>query len=226
MRDNSVFESQNETEIKNEFDTIDSEIKNQLDKIINYFPKYQNIMYRVFTTSQNLSCEINFIKKEIFDDILVIYHHEVLKYITYIITNIQQKYKSNYFLALPDFIDLIYQNAFYDIFSVKFQELEFVNPEKITENHLLIFNLIIYAEHIKYKLYSDFETKNLSNQSIKNTLEKRKNNSLLRINVCCNLLENHQRITDANYDYLNIIDKYKFFTKDNEYTEKFFKDIN
>ena len=53
---------------------------------------------------------------------MIYYHEEVMKNIVYIIDTIQQKYTFAYFLALPDFIDLIYQNAFYDIFAVKFQD--------------------------------------------------------------------------------------------------------
>ena len=79
-------------------------------------------------------------------------------------------------MAIADFIDLVYQNAFYDIFATKFQELELIEPEKIKEAHLNIFNLIIYVEHIKYKLYEELESKAPKNQAVLNTLKKRKSN--------------------------------------------------
>jgi hypothetical protein len=131
-----------------------------------------------------------------------------------------------YFLALCDFIDLVYQNSFYDIFAVKFQELEIINPEKITERHLLIFNLIIYVEHIKFKLYEQFESKTLNNNAVKNTLNKRKNNSLFRINVCINIIDDYPKINDTEYDHTKIINKYSIFARNPEFTDKFFKEIN
>lgn len=203
-----------------------SNIKNACEQIVSFFPEYQNTMYKVFTTSQNLANKINQIKKTIFDEILITYHEELMENILYIIDLIQQKYTSSYLLAIPDFIDLIYQNAFYDIFSTKLQELEICEPEKIKEAHLKIFNLIVYVEHIKYKLYEQYEDKALNNNAILNTLKKRKTNSLLRINVCVNLLEPHHVISDQEYNYINVIDKYGIFSKMPDFDDKFFKEIN
>lgn len=206
--------------------TPENKIKNACDSIVNFFPQYQNVMYKVFTTNQNLSNEINNIKKIIFDNILVVFYEESLEYIEYIIESIKQKYTSVYSLAIPDFIDLIYQNAFYDIFSAKFQELEIKQPDKITNEHLKIFNLIIYAEHIKYMLYEEYKNKTSStNTTIMNTFEKRKNNSILRINVCMNLLKQYPRINDEYFDYVNIIDKYKIYNSKQDFENKFFKEI-
>jgi len=205
---------------------MDDNTKIALNGIVSFFPEYQDVMYKLFTTSQNMSGEINQIRQTIFDEILITYHEEAMEHILYIIDNIQQKYTPKYFLALADFIDLIYQNAFYDIFAMKFQELEIMDPDKIKEKHLLIFNLIVYVEHIKYKLYEQLESKTLNNQAIKNTLIKRKNNALFRINVCANLLESYPRISDKEYDYIVTIDKYKIFAKNPEFTDKFFKEIN
>ena len=205
---------------------MDDNTKIALNGFVSFFPDYQEIMYKLFTTSQNMSTEINQMRRTIFDEILITYHEETMQNILYIIDNIQKKYTPKYFLALADFIDLIFQNAFYDIFAMKFQELEIVDPDKIKEKHLLIFNLIVYAEHIKYKLYEQLESNTVNNQAIKNTLAKRKNNSLFRINVCVNLLENHPRISNKNYDYIATIDKYGIFSKNPEFTDKFFKEIN
>lgn len=204
---------------------VEENTKKACDAIVNYFPEYQNIIFKVFTTSRNMSNEINEIKKNLFDNILVVYHEESMEYIVYIIQTIQEKYTPKYFLAIADFIDLVYQNAFYDIFSVKFQELELVEPEKIKEAHLKIFNLIIYVEHIKYRLYEQLENKT-SLSSILTTLKKRKNNSILRINVCENLLKGHPRINNYEFDYKNVIVKYGIYTRDYEFTDKFFKEIN
>jgi hypothetical protein len=208
------------------FADMEPDTKNALNSIVGFFPDYQDVMYKLFTTSQNMSNEINQIRRTIFDEILITYHEESLKYILYVIDNAQQKHTPKYFLALADFIDMIYQNAFYDIFAMKFQELEIVDSEKITEKHLMIFNLIVYVEHIKYKLYEQLESDTVNNQPVKNTLAKRKANSLLRINVCANLLENYPRINDENYDYINTISKYGIFSKNPEFTDKFFKEIN
>jgi hypothetical protein len=205
----------------------EQDAKQACDLIISFFPEYQNLMFKVFTTNCNMSNEINEIKKTIFNDILITFHEESMEYILYIIDSIQKKYTSKYSLAIPDFIDLIYQNAFYDIFSTKFQELELIEPEKIKEAHLKIFNLIVYVEHIKYKLYEQFENKiPNTNTAILNTLKKRKNNSILRINVCANLLENHPRITNEEFDYVKIIEHYGIYTKDSNFSDKFFKEIN
>lgn len=201
--------------------------KRACDLIIGYFPEYQNLMFKIFTTNRNMSNEINEIKKTIFNDILITFHEESMEYIFYIIDNIQQKYTPKYFLAIIDFIDLIYQNAFYDIFSTKFQELEIIDPEKIKEAHLKIFNLIVYVEHVKYKLYEQFENKTpVTNTAVLNTLKKRKSNSILRINVCDNLLENYPRISDKEFDYKCVIEHYGIYTKDNDFNDKFFKEIN
>lgn len=202
------------------------EIKKACDTIVNFFPEFQNLMYKVFTTSQNMSAEINKIKRIIFDDILVVYHEDSMEYIKYIIKSIQEKYTPKYFLAIADFIDLIYQNAFYDIFATKFQELELMEPEKIKEAHLNIFNLIIYVEHVKYNFYEKLENDAPNNASINNTLVKRKNNSLLRINVCVNIIENYPIISNQEYNYKNIIDKYNIYVKKPDFTDKFFKEIN
>ena len=202
------------------------EAKRACDGIVSFFPEYQNVMFKVFTTSQNMSNEINSIKKSIFDEILITYHEESMEYILYIIETIQNKYISNYSLAIADFIDLIYQNAFYDIFSTKLQELELVQPEKIKEAHLRIFNLIVYVEHVKYKLYEQLETANSNNLAVVNTLKKRKNNSILKINVCANLLENYPRISDKELDYVITIEKYGIYTKVTGFSDKFFKNIN
>lgn len=230
MNNNNLPIDSTTDETNNSNDSIckdmDSNTKKALDGIVAYFGKYQEIMYKVFTTSQNMSSEINQIKKDIFDEIFITYHEESMRYILYIIDNIQKKYTLKYFLALADFIDLIYQNAFYDIFAVKFQELEIVDQNKIKEAHLMIFNLIVYVEHIKYCLYEQLEAKAPNNQAVKNTLIKRKSNSLLRINVCANLLENYPRINNKELDYMNIIDKYKIFTKNLDFNNKFFKEIN
>lgn len=203
---------------------IDSNTKQACDTIVSFFSEYQNIMFKVFTTSQNMSADINKIKKIIFDEVLVHYYEESMEFIDYITSSIHEKYIPKYFLAVPDFIDLIYQNAFYDIFSTKLQELELVEPEKIKAAHLKIFNLIVYVEHKKYKLYEDYESKAPDNLAVLNTLKKRKNNSLLRINVCVNLLENYPRNSD--YDYVEIIEKNGIFKKDPNFTDKFFKEIN
>jgi hypothetical protein len=203
------------------------ETKKACDEIVKFFPEFQNLMYKVFTTSQNMASEINKIKKIIFDEILVVYHEESMEYIEYIIKSLQEKYTPKYFLAIADFIDLVYQNAFYDIFSVKFQELELIEPEKIKEAHLKIFNLIIYVEHIKYKFYEELEnTSPINNVSIHNTLKKRKNNCILRINVCLNILEGHPEISNKEYNYKNIIEKYNLYVKTPDFTDKFFKEIN
>jgi len=204
---------------------MDQNTKNILNSVVNYFSEYQEIIFKIFSTSQNMSIEINEIKKEIFEKYLITYHHEILENIIYIISTIQEKYKSKYFLAIADFVDLIYQNSFYDVFSIKFQEMELLYPLSITENHLMIFNLIVYVEHIKFKLYEQLELKT-NNLNIKKTLEKRKTNSLLRINVCVNLLENYPSITNKDYDYQTIITKNGFFKKNSDYVEKFFKEIN
>jgi hypothetical protein len=206
--------------------SMDNNTKIALNGIVSFFPEYQDIMYRLFTTSQNLSSEINQIRKTIFDEILITYHEDVMENILYIIDNIQQKYTPKYFLAIPDFLDLIYQNAFYDVFAIKFQELEIVDPDKIRDKHLYIFNLMVYVEHIKYKLYEQLESTVPDNQAVKNTLIKRKTNSLLRINVCVNLLENYPRINDKEYDYLDTIEKYGVFVRNMDFVDKFFKEIN
>jgi hypothetical protein len=203
-----------------------NEIKKACDAIISFFPEYQNIMYKVFTTSQNMSHSINNIKKTIFDEILIVYHEESMENILYIIKTIQDKYSPKYFLAIADFIDLVYQNAFYDIFATKFQELELIEPEKIKEAHLNIFNLIIYVEHVKYKLYEELESKSSDNLAILNTLKKRKSNSILRINVCVNIIENYPPISNQQFNYKNVIEKYNIYIKTQDYTDKFFKDIN
>ena len=93
-----------------EFEKIDDKTKIALNGIVSFFPEYQEVMYKLFTTSQNMSNEINQIKRTIFDEILITYHEEAMQYILYIIDNIQKKYTSKYFLALADFVDLIYQN--------------------------------------------------------------------------------------------------------------------
>ena len=205
---------------------MDNNTKIALNGIVSFFPEYQDIMYRLFTTGQNLSSEINQIRKTIFDEILITYHEDAMENILYIIDNIQQKYTPKYFLAIPDFIDLIYQNAFYDVFAMKFQELEIVDPDKIRDKHLYIFNLIVYVENIKYKLYEQLEATVPDNQVVKTTLIKRKTNSIKRINVCVNLLENYPRINDKEYDYLDTIEKYGIFVKDVDFADKFFKEIN
>ena len=210
----------------NQFKNMNDDTKNVLTGIVNFFPEFQEVMYKLFTTKQNMSIEINQIKRTIFDNFLITYHEEVMQHILYIIDNIQQKYTSKYYLALADFIDLIYQNAFYDIFAVKLQEMEIISPDEIKETHLLIFNLIVYVEHIKYKLYEQLESNSLNNQAIKNTLIKRKNNNLSRINVCVNLLEKYSGISNKDCDYITIIDKYKIFVKNPEFIDKFFKEIN
>lgn len=210
----------------NQFKNMNDDTKNALTGIVSFFPEFQEVMYKLFTTKQNMSIEINQIKRTIFDNFLITYHEEVMQHILYIIDNIQQKYTSKYYLALADFIDLIYQNAFYDIFAVKLQEMEIMSPDEIKETHLLIFNLIVYVEHIKYKLYEQLESGGLNNQAVKNTLIKRKNNNLSRINVCVNLLEKYPRINNKDYDYITIIDKYKIFVKNPEFIDKFFKEIN
>ena len=205
---------------------MDNNTKIALNGIVSFFPEYQDIMYRLFTTGQNVSSEINQLRKTIFDEILITYHEDAMENILYIIDNIQQKYTPKYFLAIPDFIDLIYQNAFYDVFAMKFQELEIVDPDKIRDKHLYIFNLMVYVEHIKYKLYEQLEATAPDNKVVKTTLIKRKANSLLRINVCVNLLENYPRINDKEYDYLDTIEKYGIFVKDVDFVDKFFKEIN
>jgi hypothetical protein len=206
---------------------MDSHTQNAMDQLVNYFSQYQEIMFKVFTTSQNMSFEINQLKKNIFEQILITFHEESMQYILYIVDSIQKKYKLKYFLALADFLDLIYQNAFYDVFSVKFQELEIIDSNKIKEAHLIIFNLIVYVEHIKYCLYEQLENKVPNdNNVIKNTLSKRKSNCLLRINVCVNLLNNYPRISNKDFDYLNIIQKYDIFKKNPNFTDKFFKEIH
>lgn len=197
-----------------------------MSSLAGFFLDYQDLMYLVFTTSQNMSNEINKLKKLIFDEYFVRYHEEIMENIEYLINYIKKTYTPKYYLAVVDFIDLVYQNAFYDIFATKLQELEIVNPEKIKEPHLYIFNLIVYVEHIKYKLYEEYETKSTDNPSIKKTLQKRKANSLLRIGVCCNLLEPYPKITNEELNYLNVISKYSVFERNLEYCEKFFKDIN
>ena len=60
---------------------------------------------------------------------------------------------------------------------------------------------------------------------ILNTLKKRKDNSLLRINVCVNLLEKYDTSDDI-YDHLKLIDKFNLFVKSNDFTDKHFKNIN
>lgn len=206
---------------------VEPNTKKACDTIIECFSEYQNIMFKVFTTSRNMSNEINEIKKYIFENILITFHEESMEYIAYIIDTIQEKYTSKYFLAIPDFIDLVYQNAFYDIFATKFQELELMSPEKIKEAHFKIFNLIVYVEHVKYKLYEQFENKTPeTNIAVLNTLIKRKSNSILRINVCSNLLENYPRIDNYEFDYKNIIIKYGIYTRDPDFNDKFFKEIN
>ena len=213
-----------ETKIKNT--NFEINIKNALNGIVSFFPDYQNIMYRLFTTGENMASEINQLKKTIFDEILITYHEDVMANILYIIENIQKKYTPKYLLAIPDFIDLIYQNSFYDIFAIKFQELEILEPDKITVKHLYIFNLMVYVEHIKYNLYVQLESKVSNNQAVKNNLITRKANSILRINVCVNLLEKYPRISNKEYDYLHIIEKNAIFVRNMEFTDKFFKEIN
>lgn len=204
----------------------DNNIKIALNGIVSFFPEYQDIMYKLFTTNQNLSNNINQLRKTIFDEILITYHEDVMENILYIIDSIQQKYAPKYFLAIADFIDLVYQNSFYDVFAMKLQEMEIVDPERITPKHLYIFNLMVYVEHIKYKLYEQLEPTSPDNKAIKNTLINRKSNSIQRINVCVNLLENYPRIDNKDYDYLTIIEKYGIFVKDIDFTDKFFKEIN
>jgi hypothetical protein len=85
---------------------------------------------------------------------------------------------------------------------------------------------MVYVEHIKYKLYEQLESTVPDNQAVKNTLIKRKTNSLLRINVCVNLLENYPRINDKEYDYLDTIEKYGVFVRNMDFVDKFFKEIN
>jgi hypothetical protein len=204
----------------------ENSIQPVLNSLVSFFPEYQDIMFRLFTTSQNLANDINQMRKTIFDEILISYHEEVMENILHIIDSIQQKYTPKYFLAIADFIDLIFQNAFYDVFAMKLQEMEIVNPDKITTKHLYVFNLMVYVEHIKYKLYEQLEPTSPDNRAIKNTLIKRKSNSIQRINVCVNLLENYPRIDNKDYDYLNIIEKYGLFVGDMNFTDKFFKEIN
>ena len=122
---------------------LEPSILNALNRIVRYFPEYQDIMYKIFTTSQNMSNEINQLKKNIFDEILITFHEDVMENILYIVDNIQQLYTQKYILAIVDFIDMIFQNDFYDIFSMKFQELEIIDPDKITIKHLYIFNLMV-----------------------------------------------------------------------------------
>ena len=50
--------------------------------------------------------------KTIFDEILVTFHEESMENILYIIKTIQDKYSPKYFLAIADFIDLVYQRTF------------------------------------------------------------------------------------------------------------------
>ena len=113
-----------------------------VNKICSFFPEYQNIMYKVLTTSQNMSNNINRIKKEFFDEVFIPYHIEMMENITDVLEKLQKQENIKYLLAIVDFIDLIYQNAFYDIFSKKFQELENMYPDNIKEAHLRTFNLI------------------------------------------------------------------------------------
>jgi hypothetical protein len=201
-------------------------VQNALNGIVSFFPEYQDLMYKLFTSRDNMTNEINKLKKTIFDEILITYHEEVMENILYIIENIQQKHTLKYLLAIPDFIDLLYNNDFYDVFAMKFQELEIIDPDKITVKHLNIFNLMVYAEHIKYNLYVQLESKLPDNEVIKNNLITRKANSILRINVCVNLLENYPRISNKEYDYLHIIEKNSIFVRNMEFTNKFFKEIN
>ena len=109
---------------------------------------------------------------------------------------------------------------------MKFQELEIVDPDKIRDKHLYIFNLMVYVEHIKYKLYEQLEPGSYDNKAITNTLIKRKFNSIQRINVCVNLLEKYPRIDNKEYDYLTIIEKYSIFVRNMDFVDKFFKEIN
>jgi hypothetical protein len=204
---------------------IDPEILSVLNKVINFFPSYQNIMYQVFTTGNNMANDINELKKEFFESVVINYYSDVMEHIFYIISETQRQYKSKYFLAFCDFIDFIYQNCFYDIFSVKFQEFELKNPQTLTPKHLHIFNLIVLVEHVKYDLYSHMEEDAPKNVAILNTLKKRKDNSLLRINVCVNLLEKYDTSDDI-YDHLKLIDKFNLFVKSNDFTDKHFKNIN
>jgi hypothetical protein len=223
----STHNENDETKIQNEKNKdFELDIKIALNGIVSFFPEYQDIMYRLFTTGQNMTNEINQLKKTIFDEILITYHEDVMANILYIIENIQQKHTPKYLLAIPDFIDIIYQNDFYDVFAMKFQELEIIDPDKITVKHLYIFNLMVYVEHIKYNLYVQLESKFPDNQAVKNNLITRKANSILRINVCVNLLENYPRISNKEYDYLHIIEKNSIFVRNMEFTNKFFKEIN
>lgn len=203
------------TEIKTE-QNINIVISNELVK---YFLQYQEIMYKVFTTSQNLTLQINNIKKNIFDNLFILYHEEMMLNISFFIDSIKNNYNLKYFLALADFIDLVYQNAFYDIFASKLVDLENNEPEKITKEHMKIFYLIIYVEHVKYMLYVDLEPKT-TNQNILNTLKKRKENSILRINVCVNILRNYKED-----DYKNIIEKYNIYTENPDFIDKSFGKI-
>jgi hypothetical protein len=203
--------------------------KKILNSLAGFFYDYQDLMYQVFTTSTNMANEINKLKKTLFDEYFVRYHEEIMENIEYLIEYIKTTYKPKYFLAVCDFIDLVYQNAFYDIFATKLQELEIVNPDKIKEPHLYIFNLIVHVEHVKYNLYVQTEMINSqtsNNPAVGKTLEKRKANSLLRIGVCTNLLEPYSQITNQEFNYMNIIKKYGVFEKNMTYHEKFFKDIN
>lgn len=203
---------------------IDKEILSVLDKVINFFPSYQNIMYLVFTTGNNMANDINQLKKEFFDQIVINYYEDVLEHILYIIDSTQRQHKSKYFLAFADFIDFIYQNSFYDVFSVKFLEMETKDSSKLTPRHLHIFNLIVFVEHVKYDLYMHMEKDSPNNVAIFNTLKKRKENSLLRINVCVNLLEKYDTSEDL-YDHLKLIEKFGSFVKSDTFSHKIFKNI-
>jgi hypothetical protein len=189
------------------------------NELIKYFLQYQDIMYKVFTTSQNLTLQINNIKKNIFDNLFISYYEEMMINVSYFMESIKNDYKPKYFLALADFIDLVYQNAFYDIFTSKLAQMENSEPEKITSEHMKIFYLIVYVEHIKYELYSELELKT-TNQNILNTLKKRKSNNILRINVCDNILKKYNE-----NDYLNIIDKYNIYTPNPEFSDISFTKI-
>ena len=83
----------------------------------------------------------------------------------------------------------------------------------------------VYVEHIKYSLYAKLESGIPDNQVVKNNLLQRKSNSILRINVCVNLLEKYPRINNKEYDYLHIIEKNSIFVRNKNFTDKFFKEI-
>lgn len=218
---------------------IDEKTKQMLNDLAALYQNYQDLLYEVFTSNKNVSYEINETKKHVFEKYFMKYYNEIMENIMYVIDAVQKNYEPKYLLSLVDFIDLIYQNSFYDIFAKKMQELENKNPEYITKDHLKIFHLIIFVEHIKYKLYEFYETKvPNTNDNIKNTLLKRKNNAILKMNVCMNILQDYmfdknnnyistyENDEDYEYDCKKIITKYKIFNRNLEYTKKFFTDIN